>query len=211
MSIRRSPCAPRGARPDARGFSLIELLVVLLLVSMMALITVPPLLSASARLRVDLAARELSGILNRARSLAVLHSVHVGVRFHDERAAGRVTWACYRDGDADGVRNADIRSGVDTRITPVQQMLYVGGRVGFGFPPGQRPRDPGDPSRRLSGLDDPIRFNASDLASFDPLGGSTPGSLYLTDGRRELSVVRLWGRTGKVRILRWDVDADAWR
>ena len=70
----------------------------------------------------------------------------------------------------------------------------------------------GSPARRahLEGLGDPIRFNRSDLASFGPLGTGTPGSLYLTDGRR-LVVVRVLNRTGRVRTLAWDRNTDTWR
>ena len=86
----------------------------------------------------------------------------------------------------------------------------MGSYAHFGFPPGPAPRDPGNPSSRLDRLDDPIRFNRSDIASFDQLGTSTPGSLYLTDGRALLSVVRLFGRTGKVKILRYDSKTEKW-
>ena len=196
---------------DDRGFNLVELVVALAIFAMLALIAAPPLMSASAALRVELAATELAGALHHARSLAVRHSANVAVRFYTEPAKGRVAFTCYRDGDGDGVRNADIASGVDPQMLPMRWFSHFGGRVGFGFPPGNPPRDPGDPRRRLSRLTDPIRFNNSELASFDPLGGSTPGSLYVSDGRRHLSVVRLHGRTGKLRILRWDPDADAWK
>ncbi len=58
-------------------------------------------------------------------------------------------------------------------------------------------------------LDDPIRFNDSDLASFSPLGTSTPGSVYLCN-RRRLMVVRLLDRTGKVNILTYDSKTQKW-
>ena len=194
-----------------RGFSLVELVVILALLAMAVLIAAPPLMSASAALRVDLATQELVGTLRQARSYAILHSTKVGVRFYPEPERGRVGWALFRDGDGDGVRNADIESGTDPRLTPTRWFAHLGGRVGFGFPADTRPRDPGDPRRFLDRLDDPIRFNQSELASFDPLGGSTPGSLYVTDGRRLLSVVRVHGRTGKLRVLRWDATEDRWR
>jgi type II secretory pathway pseudopilin PulG len=196
---------------DRRGFQLVELVVSLAVMAMIAFVITPPLLSTTAALRVDLAVQELVGALRQARSLAILHSANVAIRFYPEPEHGRVGFACFRDGDGDGVRNVDITSGVDPQVTPLRYFTHLGGRVGFGFPPGKPPRDPGSPSRRLGRLTDPIRFNNSDLASFDPLGGSTPGSLYVTDGRYHLAVVRLYGRTGKLRVLRWDPKADAWR
>lgn len=59
-------------------------------------------------------------------------------------------------------------------------------------------------------LDDPIRFNQSDLASFGPLGTATPGTLYLTDRRSRLTAVRVTSRTGRVRVLRYDPGARTW-
>jgi type II secretory pathway pseudopilin PulG len=194
---------------DTRGFQLVELVVVLALMAILAFLVVPPILSLSARLRVDAAAHEAAMVLFEARALALRNSAEVAVKFYPQ--PGRVSFACFRDGDGDGVRTADINSGVDVQITPLRMLASFKGQLGFGFPPGRAPRDPGDPTHRLTNLDDPIRFNNSDLASFGPLGTSTPGSLYVTDGRRELSVVRLLGLTGKVRVLRWDPAADAWK
>ncbi len=134
----------------------------------------------------------------------------MGVKFRPQPRRG-VTFTLYRDGDGDGVRTADIRTGVDPALQPPRRLTHLGGGVRFGFPPGPAPRDPGDPARRLDRLVDPIRFNRSDIASFSPLGASTPGSLYLTDGRWHLSVVRLFGRTGKVKVLRYDRRAETWR
>jgi prepilin-type N-terminal cleavage/methylation domain-containing protein len=192
-----------------RGFQLVELVVVLALISMAALIVVPPLLSMSARLRTEMAAHELMSALYQTRSLAQRQSAYVGIKFYP--AAGRVTYACYRDGDGDGVLTADITAGIDPQVVPLRTMVHLGGRTGFGFPPGRPPRDPGDPAHRLDRLEDPIRFNDSDIASYGPLGTSTPGSLYVTDGRGELFVVRVLGMTGKVRVMRWDAKTDAWK
>lgn len=192
-----------------RGFQLVELVVVLALMSMAALIVVPPVLSMSARLRTQMAAHELMAALYETRALAQKQAAYVGIKFYP--AAGRVAYACYRDGDGDGVRTADITSGVDPQVTPLRIMIHLGGRTGFGFPPGRPPRDPGDPTHRLDRLEDPIRFNDSDIASYGPLGTSTPGSLYVTDGRSELVVVRVLGMTGKVRVMRWVPQSDAWK
>jgi type II secretory pathway pseudopilin PulG len=194
---------------DARGFQLVELLVALAVLVATALIAVPPLMNLSGALRVDLAAHELAGVLMQARSLAIRHGSRVAVRFYPE--GGRIGFAHFLDGDGDGVRNADIRRGIDPRITPLRWFVHLGGRVGFGFPPGPPPRDPSNPRRRLERLTDPVRFNGSELASYNPLGGATAGSLYLTDGRHHLSVVRLYGATGRLRILRWDREQDAWK
>ncbi|MDX1643339.1 MAG: prepilin-type N-terminal cleavage/methylation domain-containing protein [Thermoanaerobaculia bacterium] len=192
-----------------RGFSLIETVVVLSIAALLLTLGVPRLLTISRKLRVEMAAHELMGVLRTARSAAIRLDANVGVKFRVERS-GRVTYALYRDGDGDGVRTADIEAGVDPAESPLRELVHLGAHVHFGFPQGPAPRDPGDPRRRLRNLDDPIRFNRSDIASFNSLGGSTPGSLYVTDGLDHLAVVRLFGRTGKAKVLLYDRQREIW-
>lgn len=192
------------------AFTLIEAVIVLAILAISFALSFPLLRGESRALEGKLAADELASIFAMARSTALRDNVNVAVRFVVKRR-GRVEFALYRDGDGDGVRNADIAKGVDPRISPFHRLRHFGSAVRFGFPPGMRPAAPGDPSRRLSRLDDPIRFNRSDLASFSPLGGATPGSLYFTAGRRELWVVRLLGRTGRVRVLHYDPASRRWK
>lgn len=198
---------PPGIR-STLGYSMVELAVVLALFALLAGFGVPPLLEWGAQIQLELAATEVVGVLRHARADASRRYEHVAVRF--DTSGTEVRWCLYRDGDGDGVRADDLRSRVDPRVTVLRPLSYFGRRVRFGFPDGTRPRDPSDPRRRLDGLGDPIRFNRSDLASFGPLGTGTPGSLYLTDGRR-LVVVRVLNRTGRVRVLSWDRETDQWR
>lgn len=209
------PCLPpppppplRRLRPAA-GFTLLELLVVVAVTGVAAAILFPPLQRASSATRVELASGEIVGALRLARSEAVKRRIHVAVRFEAD-GGDRWRFTLYRDGDGDGVRNADIRAGIDRQLGPPTRLAQLGAAVRFGFPTGLRPSDPGNPRRRLDRLDDPIRFNASELASFNPLGGSTPGSVYLTDGERTLHAVRVLDRTGRIRVLRYDRDDDRW-
>jgi len=169
----------------------------------------PPLLRSSGDLRLHLAAEEMVAVLRLARIYAVRHSANVAVKFSTAQD-GEVTFALYRDGDGDGVLNRDIDTGVDPEVAPPQRLTQLGRGFGFGFPPGPAPRDPSSPQRRLDHLDDPIRFNDSDLASFSSLGTATSGSLYLTDGVKRLAAVRVFNRTGKVRVLTYDSEKEVW-
>ena len=191
------------------GFHLLEAIVGAAILMITAGILVPPLLRLADGRRVRLAASELTAVLNEARSSAIRYNCRVGVKFRIEDE--EVHWTLHRDADGDGVLNRDIDSGVDPPLGLPRTLTHLGRHIRFGFPPGPPPRDPGDPHRRLRRLDDPIRFNRSDIASFGPLGGSTPGSLYVTDSISHLAVVRVFGRTGKVRVLRWDAVEDRWR
>jgi hypothetical protein len=173
-------------------------------------IGVPPLLQLAAGLRVELAAAEVASTFHVARAYAIQHSANVGLKFLVE-SDGSVTWALYRDGDGDGVLSADIESGDDPLALPRTRLAHLGRQIRFGFPPGRAPRDPGDPRRRLSGLDDPIRFNRSDIASFSALGTATPGTVYITDGMHHLAAARVTGRTGRIVRLSYDVVSERWQ
>jgi hypothetical protein len=57
---------------------------------------------------------------------------------------------------------------------------------------------------------DPIRLGASNLASFSSNGTATSGSVYIR-GRHAQYVVRVFGATAKVRILKFDRAANQWK
>jgi type II secretory pathway pseudopilin PulG len=187
---------------------LVEALIVLSVMGALLAMSVPNLVHMTRRLRVEMAAHELGGLLRRARFRAVREGSNVGVKLF--LSGSRVTYGLYRDGDGDGLSSRDIANGVDPALEPIRELGHLGSHVRFGFPTGKAPRDPGDPRRRLTRLEDPIRFNRSDMASFSPLGTSTPGSLYLTDGSTHLAVVRLFGRTGKVKVMLYDAETETW-
>ncbi len=196
-------------RTAERGYQLIELLIAMAISSLVLAIGIPPLLNLAAKLRVELAAAEVASTLHVARAYAIRHDANVGLKFLVD-SGGAVTWALYRDGDGDGVLTADIESGSDPQVTPRVRLAHLGRQIRFGFPPGKAPRDPGDPRRRLDQLDDPIRFNRSDIASFSSIGTATPGTVYLTDGLRHLSAARVFGRTGKIGCLAYDGTKERW-
>ena len=191
-----------------RGFQVADLVVFLAIFGMTVVLGVPQLIRITADLRVRLAAQEVVAALRQARSSAIRLDREVALRFATG-LRGEVTFTLYRDGDGDGVLNADIRTGKDPQIAPPGRLEHLGADVRIGLP--VRPvRDPGDPSHFLD-ASDPIRFNASDLASFGPLGTATPGSVYLTDGGSHLAVVRVLGSTGRVRVLTYDFASQKWQ
>lgn len=204
-----TPTTARSPVRPAAGFTLLELLAVLAMLGVLLALGAPALVHATSRLRVDLAATEAAAILDRARLLAVRSNAHVAVRF--DASGGAVTWALYADGDGDGVRWRDVERGDDPTLQVPLPLRRTGASVHLGFPPGPPPRDPASPHRRLRRLDDPIRLGRSDMASFGPMGASSSGSLYFTDGERALSVVRIFGHTGKVEVLSYDPDTETWK
>jgi Tfp pilus assembly major pilin PilA len=197
-------------RSRQTGITLIETMIVAAIGAVLVGITVPHLVAATARLRVREAAEEIRGTFRLAQSMALRYDANVGVKFRT-RPDGSVTFALYRDGDGDGVLTTDIDRGVDPEIQAPRVLQHVGRGVGFGFPPGIVPRDPSDPRHNLTKLDDPIRFNASDIASFSALSTSTPGSVYLTDHKTVLAAVRVLGTTGRTAVVFYDAKAKVWR
>ena len=192
------------------GFTLVGLLVTLAVVVIVASLGLPELFRASAQARLDLGAAEIASTLRLARIYALRHGANVALKFRTD-ADGSVFYAIYRDGDGDGVRTQDLERGIDPQVEPWRRLTHLGRGAGFGFPPGPLPPDPGS-GRPIGGSrHDPIRFNRSDLASFSPGGGATPGSVYLTDGGRGLVVVRVTNLSGRVRSFRWDPGARLWR
>ena len=197
-------------RTAERGYQLIELLIALAISSLVLAWGIPPLLSLAAGLRVELAAAEVASTFHAARFHAIRYDANVGLKFH-VAADGTVTWALYRDGDGDGLLSADIASGDDPPVTREVRLAHLGRQIRFGFPPGRAPRDPGDPRRRLDRLEDPVRFNRSDIAAFSANGTATPGTVYITDGMRHLGAARVTGSTGRIDRLAYDVATARWR
>jgi prepilin-type N-terminal cleavage/methylation domain-containing protein len=199
------------SKSDCRGFQLVELLVTLSILALLVLLAAPALTRSASGYSTRLAAQEVQSAMRAARAYAQRHATRVGVKFHVDDESGSVSWALYRDGDGDGVRTKDIESGIDPLASPFTTLAHFGRRVRFGFPAGEPPRDPSRPHRQITRLDDPIRFNRSDIASFSPLEGSTPGSVYITDGAHHLICVRLQNRSGRARLLIYDRQSREWR
>ena len=179
------------------GISSVELIVVLALAATLLAATASGAFQLREALSVRSAAAELSSTFVRARAYALTRGVAVALKFR--RDGGRYEWALYRDGNGNGVRTSEIASGVDRSLALAVPWSRADVRPGILL--GTPVPDPSSPGSQLDRLDDPIRFNNSDLCSFSPTGESTPGSVYLWDGRNRMAVVRVYGRSAKVRTL----------
>ena len=189
----------------AGGYSLIELLFALGLMVTLAGIAIPQILAALDDYQAYGAARYVSGRLHEARTMAVTRTVNTAIRFS---ISGRsFAYAVYLDGNRNGVRTVDISTGVDPEVQKNERLADLFPGVDFGAAPGLPSVEPGSPPPG----DDPVRFGSSDMAVFTALGTSTPGSLYIRGRRDAQYAVRLFGQTGKIRVLKFNPRTRIWR
>jgi prepilin-type N-terminal cleavage/methylation domain-containing protein len=195
----RQPCLD-----NAHGFTLVELLFSVALIATLAGIAIPAFLGGLEEARTRSAARYLAARVRLARGMAVARSKMVGLSF--EQVGNDYQFTVSEDGDRDGVRTADIRSGVDPEIVSAERLTFLFRDVRFGFIEGV-PAVDGD-----SGADagDPIRAGASDIVSFGPLGTATSATLYIRGPNRSQYAVRIFGVTGRTRVLVFDRASRAW-
>jgi hypothetical protein len=204
------PARDRASGPGLsrdRGISSVELIVVFALAATLLAATATGAFQLREALSVRSAAAELSFTFARARAFALTRGVAVALKFR--RDGGRYEWALYRDGNGNGVRTSEIASRVDRSLALA--VPWSRSDVRPGILRGTPVPDPSSPGSPLDRLDDPIRFNNSDLCSFSPAGESTPGSVYLWDGRDRMAVVRVFGRSAKIRTLYHRRGENDWR
>jgi hypothetical protein len=113
----------------------------------------------------------------------------------------------YEDGNGNGVLSRDIQRGTDPEVRRGEQLPDQFPGVDFGAVPGLPAVDP---SGTAPGTD-PIKLGSSDMVSFSPLGTSTSGSLYVRGRKNAQYAVRIYGETGKTRVLRFDGRNRVWK
>lgn len=211
-----SPVTParsrlRGSGPfppaNCSGVALAEVLAVVGIAAVLFVLVVPGMAQLQASVAIRSAASETTTAFALARTYAIRRGVNVGLKFR--KNGDRYEWTLYRDGNGNGVRTADIARGIDRPIgislpwsrNDVRPAILTGSPV----------PDPSSPGQPLDRVDDPIRFNSSDICSFSPVGESTPGSIFLWDGRDRMAAVRVFGRTAKIRVLYYRVGESEWK
>ena len=115
-------------------------------------------------------------------------------------------YAVYLDGNGDGVRTHDINSGVDTALGAPERLGDQFQGVDFGVLPGLPSVDTGSAPPG----NDPIKLGASNLLSFSANGTSSTGSLYIKGQRGTQYVIRVFGVTGKTRVLKFSRSTQLW-
>ena len=181
-----------------RGQSLVETLVVLGMMVTLAGLGVAWMRAYLAEARLLGPGRQFRSEFRLARSAAVRGSRNTAIRFERD-AAGAWWYSTYADANRNGVLAADIRAGVDRRISGPRRLDNPAAGVFVGIHPRVPavPPDSGtlDPAR-------PIQFGSAFMLSFSPMGTATPGTFYLAGEGRQ-AAVRVTPGTARVRLLVW--------
>ena len=191
-----------------RGLSVVEAAAVLVMIAMLAAAILPGLGEARGAAALRMVAGQLRGLMFRCRVHAVMKGRASAVVF--ERRPDD-SWRCYivEDGDGDGIRRDDITALRDPVVGEV--FHFEAGDAGLGILSGEFVPDPSGRGRLRGDLDDPVRAGRGDIITFTPRGTATPSSVYLTDHRSRMRVLRIYGSTGRVICRVWRSGWADWR
>lgn len=191
--------------PDDRGVALIDVVVASALCAVMAAVAVPVVGGTLERERTIVGAQYLAGQLQRARLDSLRRARAVAVRL--EVIGDRTQLQLFADGNGNGVLQRDIDRGLDTPLAPAlfldDQARDISLRVN------QSILDVAGAATIAPG-DDPLRIGNTALLTFSPLGTATSGTLYVAARRGPQMAIRVFGATGRVRILMFDAQARQW-
>jgi hypothetical protein len=137
-----------------------------------------------------------------ARQQAVARTAAVGLVF--DQLNGRWVVRVCADANGNGLRRSEVNARIDRCFDGPHDLetMFPGVRVAVDSllqGPGGEPPSP-----------DPVRFGASNIASFSPAGSCTAGSLFLRSARDVQYAVRIAGVTGRTRVLRYNPAAGSW-
>lgn len=183
---------------------MLELIFVTATIVIIAGTSMPQLFASVDDYRAAGAARYISGRLQRVRMGAVTRSADVGLLV--TQTARGYSYAVYVDGDRNGLRSADIQKGTDRQLMAPERLVDQFAGVDFGAVPGLPSVDAGGTPPGT----DPIRLGSSNIATFTAAGTSSSGSLYIRGRRDAQYVVRIYGQTGKTRVLKFDRRTRRW-
>jgi prepilin-type N-terminal cleavage/methylation domain-containing protein len=193
---------------EKSGMSLIEVVLVVAVLAIVVTASLPDLDEMRRAAALSAASRQLKGLLYRCRASAVMNRRATAAVF-ERRSDG--SWRCFIavDGDGDGIRRRDIHGLVD----PIKGEIlnFEAGGAGLGILQNEFVPDPSGRGRLRGNLADPVRAGRGDIITFTPRSTATPASIYLTDHRSRMRVLRVYGGTGRVISRVWRSGWPKWR
>lgn len=175
----------------ARGFTVIEMIIVIAVIGVMAIVAVPYFLGMSPRARLKSAARDIASNMQLTKMKAIRDSSAWVVQFDTGTSKYRVL---SDDGGDDSWGTGD-----DTVYKAVSLSDYPG--VSFGQDCGTVPDEPNP------GSTDGVSF-AGDRVIFNPDGTTGSGTVYLKNGSDTFAVGSL-AATGRIKI--WHNYGSGWQ
>lgn len=190
------------------GLTVAEALITFVVLTALVVVALPNLNDARRAAALGSVASKIRGLLFRSRVWAIKEGRSSGVVFERRSDA---SWRCYVvcDGDDDGILRADIEAGRDPVLGEI--FHFEMGGAGLGILKDEYVPDPSGKGRLRGNLEDPVRAGRGDIITFTPRGTATPSSVYLTDYRSRMRVLRIYGSTGRVIALRWKSGWRKWK
>lgn len=191
---------------DNRGAALIDILVTAWLSVTLAAIVVPVVGGTLERERTLVGTRYLAGQLQRARLEALKRARPVAVRL--EVVGERTSVRLFADGNGNGVLQRDIDRGLDPPLSAVEWLDDRSRDVSLRI---NQPVEDAGGAGELAPGDDPLRIGNTALLAFSPLGSATGGTLYVAAHRGPQMAIRVFGATGRIRVLKFEAQTRQWR
>jgi type II secretory pathway pseudopilin PulG len=188
-------------RRSGPGYTLIELLLALGMIATLCAFAVPLTSTTIDEIRAAGAARHVAARLASIRIDAIRRSSMVALRF--DAIGSDYTFTTFLDGNGNGVRSADITTGVDAAIGRKERLNEFFGDTAFGLL--ANVPDLGGGTGNANG----VRIGSTQLLSVAPTGSCTSGTLYV-HSRRAQYAVSVLGATGRTRFYRYDFGARRW-
>jgi len=200
-------CPRAGPRvySSARGAALIDVVLTCGFIALLAAVLLPSVHASRERDQVRMAARHLTSTMHLLRVEAIRRNRTVAMRL-DPTDLG--AFAVYVDGDGDGVRQSDIDAGTDIVLHQTRHIQDAFAGVALRIP---ITVPTPDGAGVLDADSDPIRIGNTNFLSFNPIGTATSGTIYLSGRGGGLIAVRVFGATGRLRVLQFQHASNTWR
>jgi hypothetical protein len=199
---------PRSRLPRAgaaSGAAVIDIVVSTALCFVMAAVAVPVIGGTLDRERTIVATQYLAGQLQRARLESLRRARAVAVRL--AVIGDRTEVQLFADGNGNGVLQRDIDRGIDAPLAPPGWLDDHARDMSLRI--NQAITDIGGGAALEAG-GDPLRIGNTSLVTFSPLGSSTSGTMYVAAHQGPQMAIRVFGATGRVRVLMFDARTRLW-
>lgn len=190
---------------DDRGVAIVDLIAALAIALAMTAMAVPVIGGTLDREHAIVGAQHLAGQLQRARMESLRRSAAVAVRL--DLVGERARVQLYVDGNGNGVLQRDIDRAADRPLTAVEWIDAHAGDVSLRV--NQAVTEAGG-AESIEAGSDPLRIGRTSLVTFSPLGSSSSGTLYVAARRGPQMAIRVYGASGRVRVLMFDAVTRQW-